>query len=211
PARRAIDVAVQIARGLAAAHDKGIVHRDMKPENVYVTKDGRVKILDFGLAKPIDSGSRAAATMMATVGGGTEPGLVLGTVGYMSPEQVRGEAVDHRSDIFSFGAVLYELVSGRRAFSRDTAAETMTAILKEDAPELGDAGTTIPPGMERILRRALEKSPDERFQSAKDLAFALDAVGGTSTISAVGPERGGTRRRPIAVAIAALALVAAGV
>jgi eukaryotic-like serine/threonine-protein kinase len=213
PTRRAIDVAVQIARGLAAAHDKGIVHRDLKPENVFVTKDGRVKILDFGLAKPIGFGQSAAAasTMMPTVAGGTEPGLVLGTVGYMSPEQVRGGEVDHRTDIFSFGAVLYELVSGRRAFRRDTAAETMTAILKEDPPDLADVGTPIPAGIERIVRRALEKSPDERFQSTKDLAFALDAVGGTSTVSAVRLERVGRRVGPIAVAVAALALATAGV
>ena len=212
PARRAIDVAVQIARGLAAAHDKGIIHRDLKPENIFVTKDGRAKILDFGLAKPVGVGrAGGVATMMPTVGGGTEPGLVLGTVGYMSPEQVRAADVDHRTDIFSFGAVLYELVTGRRAFQRDTAAETMTAILKEDPPDLVETGTPTPPGIEPIVRHALEKSPDDRFQSAKDLVFALETVGASSTVSATRPPERRRRRFPLIPAgVAALAVAAVG-
>jgi len=175
PVRKAVDYADQIASGLAAAHEKGIVHRDLKPENLFVTRDGRVKILDFGLAKlrpELEPTPRRAEG--ATVSAATGAGLVLGTVGYMSPEQVKGDAADPRSDIFSFGVVLYEMLSGRRAFGGDTAAEVMNAILKDDPPEL--AKPEIPPGLERVVRRCLEKRPEERFQSARDIAFALEAV-----------------------------------
>jgi serine/threonine protein kinase/Tol biopolymer transport system component len=174
PIRRAMDYGVQIALGLAAAHEKGIVHRDLKPDNVFVTRDERVKILDFGLAK---SGAVAtdmeSQTQSPTVSGYTEPGKVMGTVGYMSPEQVRGLAVDHRSDIFSFGSVLSEMLTGQRAFQRETVAETMTAILKEEPVE---PAQSLPPSIANVLRHCLEKKPERRFQSARDLAFALEAA-----------------------------------
>jgi Tol biopolymer transport system component len=182
--RSAVAYAVQIARGLAAAHDKGIVHRDLKPENVFVTADERVKILDFGLARqdPIASGAAGSPTLSPTIQSPTEPGTVLGTVGYMAPEQVRGAATDHRADLFAFGAVLYEMVTGVRAFLRETAAETMTAILREDPPEPPD-GRVISPPVDRIIRHCLEKKPEARFRSAHDLAFALDAISGSSASS----------------------------
>ncbi len=172
--RKALGYGVQIAHGLAAAHDKGIVHRDLKPENLLVTDDGRVKILDFGLAKTVRALADGQPMSEApTVSHDTEAGTVLGTVGYMSPEQVRGLPADPRSDIFSLGAVLYEMLSGQRAFRGATTADTMMAILKEDPPELSSARPELPPAVDRIVRRCLEKSAAERLQSARDVAFCL--------------------------------------
>src|ERR1700675_2341477 len=202
PARKAIDYALQIAHGLAAAHEKGIVHRDLKPENLFVTRDGRVKILDFGLAKLTLNEARPEATSLPTATAGTEPGVVLGTLGYMSPEQVRGRPADVRSDIFSFGAILYEMLSGKRAFHGDSAADTMSAILREDPPELSLTNQSLPAGLERIVRHCLEKNPEQRFHSAHDLAFDLESLSGLSSPGArpVAAKAGPARRGLLAAA-----------
>ena len=183
--RKAIQYVLAIAHGLTAAHEKGILHRDLKPENVFVTRDNRVKILDFGLAKLTQD--QLAGSNSATAPAPTQPGVVLGTVGYMAPEQVRGLPVDHRADLFALGAVLYELLAGRRAFSRDTAPETMTAILNEDPPDLSAAPAAVPPDLVRIVNRCLEKRPSERFQTASDLAFALQGLSEASGVSNAAP------------------------
>jgi eukaryotic-like serine/threonine-protein kinase len=211
--RRAIEYAMQIVHGLAAAHEKGIVHRDLKPENIFVTNDGRVKILDFGLAKLTRIEEGGQATNFPTATAGTEPGMVLGTLGYMSPEQVRGRAADARSDIFSFGAILYEMLSGKRAFHGDSAADTMSAILKEDPPDLSVTNQNIPPALERLIRHCLEKNPEQRFHSAHDLAFDLEALSGISgpgrTAALPLPPARQLRILPVAAVLVALLAVAA--
>ena len=217
PPHRALDYGLQIARGLAAAHEHGVVHRDLKPENLFVTRDGLVKILDFGLAKlaqgeeAVDSSDPAG---LPTLTRGTSPGTMVGTVGYMSPEQVRGQAVDHRSDIFSLGTILYEMFTGRRAFQRASAVETLNAILKEEPPDIVESGRPMPPGLDRVVRHCLEKRPEERFQSARDLLFDLETISGVGASGSVamrapaaphGPRRG-LRAALVVAALAALPL-----
>jgi len=191
--RKVVDYSTKIANGLAAAHEKGVVHRDLKPENIFMTNDEQVKILDFGLAKSSIEAVGSGPTMTHDAGA-TAPGTVMGTVGYMSPEQVRGQCVDSRSDIFSFGATLYEMATGQRAFSRDSAVETMSSILKDEPPEIDLEKTKVSPGLERILRHCLEKNPADRFQSARDLGFALAALSGTGATAALGKVDDHTRR-----------------
>jgi Tol biopolymer transport system component len=208
--RKAIEYAVQIVRGLAAAHEKGIIHRDLKPENLFVTKDGRVKILDFGLAKLTEiEGSGPQQTNLPTASAGTEAGVVMGTLGYMSPEQVKGHTADQRSDLFSFGAILYEMLSGSRAFHRDSAAETISAILREEPPDLSATNRNVQPGLERIVRHCLEKNPEERFYSARDLAFDLEALSGLSGTSEAAAKLPGARSRSSRRLFAGVVLAAA--
>ena len=206
--RKAIELAIQLANGLAAAHDQGIAHRDLKPENVLVTKDGRLKILDFGLAKLLPNHAQTE-TLDGVTAAETNAGMVLGTAGYMSPEQVRGEPATHLSDLFSFGSILYEMLSGQRAFKKNTNAETMTAILNEEPNELASRIGPMPPALERIVRHCMEKQPKQRFQSARDIAFDLESASTTSTsmIAAGGAKASAPWIKP---AIAAVAVLCAG-
>jgi WD40 repeat protein len=209
--RKALDYAVQIARGLAAAHERGIVHRDLKPENLFVTNDGRVKILDFGLAKLTETAPADSDATLASLGSATQAGVVMGTIGYMSPEQVRGKPLDARSDIFSFGAVLYEMLAGRRAFQGDTAADLMSAILHHEPPEVSSTNHEISPTLDRIVHHCMEKDAQQRFQSAGDIAFQIGELSGlrSSTATRAITEAGATKKiQPwMLAAIGALALV----
>ena len=208
PLRKAIDYGVQIADGLAAAHEKGIVHRDLKPENLFLNKDGRAKILDFGLAKLVPAPVASPDGRTVTLQEETEPGVVVGTVGYMSPEQVRGGTADHRSDIFAFGTILYEMVTGKRAFRKPTSPETMVAILNEDPPLISQLAPDTPAGVQKVVQRCLEKDPEQRFYSAHDLAFALEALSDwTISPAPSGPAQESTKPNRMRFATAGVSLV----
>ena len=210
--RKAIDYGVQIARGLAAAHERGIAHRDLKPENLFVTKDGRIKILDFGLAKLIQPQAAGADQNAPTVGAATDPGIAMGTVGYMAPEQVRGKSVDHRADIFALGTILYEILTGKRAFQKATSVETMTAILNEEPPPVSQFVRNVPLAFQRVVHRCLEKNAEQRFQSASDLAFGLDALSDSGASASVAVQSRQVSRRLMYLALVAIAaLLIAGV
>jgi serine/threonine protein kinase/tetratricopeptide (TPR) repeat protein len=210
PQKQAVDYAVQVARGLSAAHERGVIHRDLKPENLFVTRDGHLKILDFGLAKRVEAVALGQETNAPTASGHTEPGTVMGTAGYMSPEQVKGFPVDHRSDIFSFGTILYELLSGKKAFRRDTNAETMAAILMQEPPELSESERNISPALDHIVRHCLEKNRERRFQSARDIGFALEEAYSPVATSGAQLAVPPTGTRKILVAAAALVVLAVG-
>jgi Tol biopolymer transport system component/serine/threonine protein kinase len=208
PIRRAIDYSIQISNGLAAAHERGVVHRDLKPENLFVTEDGRVKILDFGIAK-LRSADEFALSDDDTMEQDTSPGTVIGTVGYMSPEQVRGQAVDHRSDLFSLGTLMYEMVTAEHPFRSDSPADTMSAILREEPPDPSTANPNVTPGLERVIRHCLEKNPAQRFQSARDLAFQLETLSSGSGTMPTVESPALSPRRTVAV-LTVLALLLAG-
>jgi len=212
--RKAVDYAIQIARGLAAAHEKGIIHRDLKPDNIFICHDGRIKILDFGLAKLIEADPIEGSATTMDPAPLTGAGVVLGTAGYMSPEQVRGHKADQHSDIFSFGAVLYEMLSGQRAFRGPTAADTASAILKEEPADLMGPGRNIPAALDRIVRHCLEKNPSQRFQAARDLAFHLESISSVSEsgVAATPPLLSQSTARPLMwlLAVLVIALAAAG-
>ena len=210
PVRKAVEIGTQIAHGLAAAHARGIIHRDLKPENIFLSKDGHVKLLDFGLAKDQSAAASGMPSTSMTATMGTAPGVVMGTAAYMAPEQVRGEPVDCRADIFSFGAVLYEMLSGKRAFGGDSSVETMNAILKTDLPEIDLISVKISPGLDLILRHCLEKNPADRFQSARDLTFALGALSGSGSSAGLAAINSASRKHRWVWALGALALVAVG-
>ena len=211
PVRKAIDYGIQIANGLAAAHERGIVHRDLKPENLFITRDGRVKILDFGVAKLRTTDGDSGLSDEQTMEQDTSPGTVIGTVGYMSPEQVRGQAVDPRSDIFSLGTLLYEMLAGEHPFRGDSPADTMSAILREEPRELTSINPNVPPGLDRVIRHCMEKSPEQRFQSARDLAFHLDMLSSASgTAQTIETTLFEHWNRPLVGLLGLVALLAAG-
>src|SRR5271166_479011 len=207
--REVLDLGVELARGLAAAHDAGIVHRDLKPENIWVTKDGRIKILDFGLAKLDPAKAASADGETVSVQQQTNPGHVLGTVGYMSPEQVRGQTADARSDIFAVGVILYEMLTGRPAFRKSTSAETMTAILNDDPPAVSQLAPAVPPGLQKVVNRCLAKNPAQRLQHASDLEFALESLSDSGTSSAPAVIQSQLPPWPLLAATAAIVAIGA--